>query len=124
MIEPLADMPQGTLGFAVSGDVTREEYKAVLLPPIRDAVERGARIRMLVQIGPGFREFESGALLEDARMGLTLGIGHLNAWERTAIVTDVDWIARAAQMFAWMVPGELQVRPLSEADDARAWLAG
>jgi hypothetical protein len=119
MIEPLADMPAGTLGFVLSGDVTREEYKAVLLPPIRDAVERGDRIRMLVQIGPEFREFDPGALLEDTKMGLSLGIRHLDAWERTAIVTDVDWIARAAHMFAGMVPGELQVRPLAEADAAR-----
>jgi SpoIIAA-like len=56
--------------------------------------------------------------------GWSLGIRHHHAWERTAIVTDEDWIARAARMYAWMVPGELHVHPLAEDDQARAWLAG
>jgi hypothetical protein len=124
MIEQIPDMPDGTLGFALGGDVTRDEYKAVLLPPLRETIERGDRVRMLVRIGPGFHEFEPGALLEDTKMGWSLGIRHLDAWERTAIVTDVDWIARASRMFAWMVPGELRIHPLSEEDQARDWLAG
>ena len=66
---------------------------------------------MLFAAGPGFEEFEAGALLEDTKAGLTLGIGHPRSWKRTAIVTDVDWIAKATRMFAWMAPGELNVYP-------------
>jgi SpoIIAA-like len=124
MIERITDMPPGTLGFVLSGDVTREDYRRVLLPPLHDAVGRGDRIRLLVQIGPGFDEFEPGAVLEDFKIEWSLGIRHHDAWERTAIVTDDEWIARGARMFAWLVPGEVRVQPLEEVAEARDWLAG
>jgi hypothetical protein len=67
MIERLSDMPDGTLGFDFSGAVTRDESTRVLLPPLREAVERGDKIRMLARIGPGIDKFEPGALLEDIK---------------------------------------------------------
>jgi hypothetical protein len=124
MIEQLSDMPAGTLGFVITGDLTREEYRQVLLPPVKEAVESGRGIRMLVQIGPGFDQFEPGAVLEDAKQGWNLGIRHHDDWERTAIATDDEWIARASRMFAWLAPGDLRTYSLDEVAEARAWLAG
>jgi hypothetical protein len=123
MIEQLSDMPPGTLGFVITGDLTRDEYRQILLPPVKEAVESGRGIRMLVQIGPGFDEFEPGAVFEDAKQGWNLGIRHHDAWERTALVTDDEWIARAFRMFAWLAPGDLRTYGLEEVDEARAWLA-
>jgi hypothetical protein len=123
MIEPLEGMPPGTIGFRATGRVTRDEYRDVLLPAMRDAAEAG-EVRMLFAIGPGFERFEAGALAEDTKTGLTLGIGHLRSWKRTAIATDADWVAKATHMFAWMAPGELNVYPLDQLEDAKAWVAG
>ena len=122
MIEPLDDMPPGTIGFRATGHVTRDEYRDVLLPAMRAAAEAG-EVRLLFAVGPGFEEFEPGALLEDTKTGLTLGLGHLSAWRRTAIVTDVEWIAKASHMFAWMAPGELLVRDLDGLGEAKRWVA-
>jgi SpoIIAA-like len=123
MIEPLEGMPAGTIGFRATGHVTRDEYRDVLLPAMREAAEAG-EVRMVFAAGPGFEEFEAGALLEDTKAGITLGIGHPRAWRRTAVVTDVEWIAKATHMFAWMAPGELNVYPLDQLEDAKAWVAG
>ena len=122
MIERIEEMPAGTIGFRATGRLTREEYVEVLLPEMREAAEAG-EVRLLFVIGPGFERFEAGALAEDAKVGLTLGIGHLSAWKRTALVTDVEWVAHAAHMFAWMTPGELLVRDLDGLDEAKAWVA-
>jgi hypothetical protein len=43
---------------------------------------------------------------------------------RSAIVTDIAWMARAARMFAWMIPGEARIFPVAELDRAQAWVAG
>jgi hypothetical protein len=51
-------------------------------------------------------------------------VRHHSAWERSAIVTDTDWIARATRLFAWMIPGEARVFPLAELEVAKAWVAG
>jgi hypothetical protein len=123
MIEPLEGMPNGAIGFRATGRVTRDEYREVLLPVMRAAAEAG-EVRMVFAIGPGFEEFEPGALVEDTKAGLTLGLGHPRAWKRTAILTDVDWIEKAIHMFGWLTPGEIMVRGLDDLDEAKAWVAG
>ena len=121
MIEELHDMPVGTIGFRASGHVTRDDYRNVLLPPMRAAAEAGA-VRMLFAIGPGFEEFEPGALVEDTKAGVTLAIGHPHAWKRVALVTDVEWIHKAVHMFIWLIPGEIMVRGLGDLEEAKAWV--
>ena len=116
-------MPAGTIGFRASGQVDVEEYKRVLLPPIERAVDAGS-VRLLFQAGPDFEKFDAAALWADARESIDLGLRHHSAWKRFALVTDVDWMARTTQLFAWAVPGEVRVYRLGEGGNARSWLAG
>jgi hypothetical protein len=122
MIEPLQGMPEGTIGFRATGRVTREEYKDVLAPPMRAAAQAGD-VRLVFAVGPGFERFEPGALAEDTKTGVTLGIGHPKAWTRTALVTDVDWIAKAMHMFGWLTPGEVKLYDLDGLEAAKSWVA-
>jgi hypothetical protein len=123
VIEPLDGMPGGTIGFRASGRVTRDEYRDILLPHMRAAAEAGD-VRMVFAIGPDFEKFEPAALAEDTKAGITLGIGHPRAWTRTAVVTDVDWIAKAMHMFGWLTPGEVKLYGLDGLEDAKTWVAG
>jgi hypothetical protein len=123
VIERLDGMAGGTIGFRVTGRVTREEFLDVLEPPLRAAVEAG-EVRMVFALGPGFEGLDLGALAEDTKAALSLGFGHVHAWKRLALVTDVDWVARAWHMFAWMTPAVVGVYPLDRLDDAKAWVAG
>jgi SpoIIAA-like len=123
MVERLPGMPAGTLGFRVAGDVEREDYDDVLIPDLRAAVQSGSRLRTLYLI-EDLDEIEPGALWADAKLGVDLGVRHHGAWERSAIVTDIEWMARATRLFAWMIPGEARVYPTAELDDAKAWVAG
>ena len=65
-----------------------------------------------------------GALWADAKLGFNLGIRHHEAWVRSANVTDIEWMARATKLFAWMIPGEARIFSLVELDQAKAWVAG
>jgi hypothetical protein len=121
VVEPIEEMPPGTIGFRAVGEVTREDYREVLEPALRGAVERG-EVRMLYVVADEF-EMDAGALLEDAKTGLQLGLGHLSAWKRTAVVTDVGWVRRAIKTFAFMAPGEVKVWGLADLDEARSWVA-
>jgi hypothetical protein len=123
VIEPLEGMPDGTIGFRATGRVTRDEYRDVLLPSMRACAEAGD-VRMVFAVGPGFERFELGALAQDTKAGITLGLGHPHAWKRTALVTDVDWIAKALHMFAWLVPGEVKLYEVEGLEDAKTWVAG
>jgi hypothetical protein len=41
MVERLTDMPPGTAGFRVSGEVERKDYDDVLTPELNRALEAG-----------------------------------------------------------------------------------
>ena len=123
MIERLTDMPEGTIGFRVTGEVTREDYTTMLVPALRKALDAGAGLRTLYVIEE-LDDIEATALWEDTKLGFDLGLRHHNEWRRSAIVTDHDWLAQAARLFAWMIPGEARVFGLAELEPARAWVAG
>ena len=123
MFEPLTDMPPGTLGFRATGEIEREDYDKVLRPALHGAVESGEKLRTLYVI-EDLDEIEPGALWADAKLGFDVGVRHHSAWERSAIVTDIEWMARAARLFAWMIPGEAKVFPRAELEEAKRWVAG
>jgi hypothetical protein len=122
MIEALPDLPTGTIGFRISGRLKQEDYANVLIPPLRAAVERGGKIRMLVVLDEEFHGLEPSAVWEDVKSGLDLGIRHRSAWERVAVVTDAEWVRRATALFGWMASGEIRLFGLGEVDAATAWL--
>jgi hypothetical protein len=122
VIERLTDMPPGTVGFRATGEIEREDYDNVLTPELNRALEAG-ELRTLYVI-EDLDEIEPAALWADSKLGFDLVVRHHDAWVRSAIVTDINWIARATRLFAWMIPGEARVYPLAELDQAKAWVAG
>lgn len=122
MIEIMPDMPEGTLGFRVAGEVTRDDLAKVVVPMLRAVIERDQPLRVLCQIDAGFSE-EPGAVWEGVKADVELGIAHWRAWRRTAYVTDLMWIATSVHLLSWLIPGEVRVFPLRELDAAKAWVA-
>jgi hypothetical protein len=117
MIERIDGLPDDVIGFRVSGHLDREDYTETLSPAVEAAIERG-KVRILLEI-PSFDGMAPGALWEDLKMG----VHDLRAWERIALLTDVEWMRRATALFGWMTPGELRVFAGGERDAAVAWLA-
>ena len=115
--------PEGTIGFRVYGEVERSDYTDVLVPALHEEVEKGEGLRQLYVIDR-LERMEPAALWEDARTGFDLGIRRHTDWRRTAIVTDQEWLASAARLFAWMAPGELKIYPLADLEEAKSWVAG
>jgi SpoIIAA-like len=123
MIERITEMPAGTVGFRVAGEVERDDYNDVLVPELRRALDAGGGLRTLYLI-EDLDEIEPGALWADAKLGFDLGVRHHDAWVRSAIVTDLDWMARATRLFAWMIPGEARVFETAALESAKQWVAG
>jgi hypothetical protein len=114
-------MPEGTLGLRVSGRIERSDYEEVLAPSLRPAVEAG-RVRALFVV-ERVHGFESAALWADLKLYFEVAVRHRAAWERTAIVTDVGWMARAAHASLGIIPGQALVYPQSQLETAKAWVA-
>lgn len=122
MIERIEDLPASVIGLRASGEVSADDYKQVLEPALSAAAE-GGEIRLLYVLNEDF-EMKAGAMAQDAKVGLEIGVGHRSAWKRTAIVTDADWIRRSIRAFAWMTPGEVRVFGLDDEEEGKSWVAG
>jgi hypothetical protein len=121
MVERIEAMPAGTIGFKVVSDLTADDYRDQIEPALATAAEAG-EVRLLFEIDRGFG-MDAGAVIEDAKSGLKLGLGHMKSWRRTAIVTDVEWIRKAIKAFGFMAPGELRAFVPAELGAAKVWVA-
>ena len=118
MVEQMNDLPEGVVGVSATGEVTHEDYQNVIIPAVEQALAQKDKIRFLYHLGPDFSGFKAGAMWDDAKLGLA----HTRAWERVAVVTDVEWIRKAMRAFGVLIPGELKVFPNSELAAAREWI--
>ena len=118
MIKDLTDLPPGVIGFEISGKVHADDYRDVVLPALQRAYASD-EFRFVI-VMPDFHGMTGGAVWQD----LKVGFEHLHAWKRIALVTDIDWVRHATTLFGWMTPGEVEVFPLAQRDEAIAWVAG
>ena len=91
----------------------------MLVPALEQALHGPGKVRCYYELGPEFAGMEAGAMWEDFK----IGVEHLTRWERVAVVTDIDWIRRAMNMFRFLVPGDCRVFATGEAAEARRWVA-
>ncbi len=121
MIERIEQMPSGTIGLRASGKLSKDDYVEVLEPALREGIESGA-LRLLFVL-TDFHGLELGAWPEDVRTGLRAWVRDHGAWKRFALVTDVEWVAKAMRMFTWMTPGEVMVVGLDQEEEAKRWVS-
>jgi hypothetical protein len=121
MVERIEGMPAGTIGLRLAGRIERSDYERVLEPELRAAVAAG-RVRALFLV-ERVNAIEPAALWEDFKLFVDVGVRGRHAWERTAIVTDVNWMARLARLGVGMIPGQALVYPESQLEAAKAWVA-
>jgi hypothetical protein len=117
MIEELSGLPPGVTGFEISGKVSAEDYRDVVLPAVERAAANGD-VRYFMVI-PDFDGMSGGALWQDLKMGFE----HIRAFKRIAVVTDIGWVHHLTGLFGWMTPGETKIFAMAKRDEAVAWVA-
>lgn len=122
MIERIENMPPGTTGLRASGKLSKDDYRDVLEPALNEAVASG-ELRLVFAL-TDFDGLEPGAWVEDAKTGLRVWVRDHAAWKRFALVTDVEWVAKAMHLFAWLTPGEVMIGGLDSLEEAKTWVAG
>ena len=121
MIERIEEMPAGTVGLRARGRLDKEDYRTVLEPALEEAIASG-ELRLVFEL-TDFDGLAADAWVEDAKTGLRAIVRDHSAWRRFALVTDVEWVAKAFRLFAWMTPGEVRTFDLDGLEAAKAWVA-
>lgn len=119
MIETIEGLPANVVACAANGHVTKADYDAVIIPAIEGALKSHDKIRCYYELGPGFAGMSAGAAWED----LVIGVEYLRRWEKIAVVTDIDWIKNAINVFRFLIPAATRVFPVAERAEARRWIA-
>lgn len=119
MMTLLSDLPENVIGVVASGEVTADDYESVLMPAVESRLGAHPGLRVLYQLGPDFTGFSSGAMWDD----LKLGVSHWRAWEKIAVVTDLDWADHATRFLQFMMPCPVKVFGNGDMAGARAWVS-
>ena len=91
----------------------------VIIPEINRAAAESKKLHVLCYLGPEFTGFSVGALFNDA----ALGVFHMKAYERVALVSDVGWIRASVGLMGLMVSGPMRGFSNAELDAAREWVS-
>jgi hypothetical protein len=118
MIEIMTNQPDNILAFTAHGQVTGEDYESVLIPAVEAKLKEIDKIRLLYYLGSDFSGFEAEALWDDAKVGLQ----HLTAWEKIAVVSDNQWMVGATKVFGFILPCPVQVFEGNQLEEATEWL--
>lgn len=114
MIETLDHSSDRTLGFSVSGTVTKEDYDT-LVPAVAAAVDAHGSVALLLDL-TGFHWEKVSAWARDLRFGKE----YHDKIDKMAIVGDKKWeqyLAKLAQPFY-----AAEVRYFDDENDGWAWL--
>lgn len=120
MLEPIPDLPQNVIGFEARGKVVGTDYEEIVIPIVEARLKEHDKLRMLYFCPKeDFEGADLAAVWDDAKTGLK----HLKAWERAALVTDVDWMRNMTKMFGFMMPCKVKVYREAEFEEAKVWIS-
>jgi hypothetical protein len=119
MLKIMSDLPGNVLGVSAEGKITGTDYETVLIPAIEKKLKEHKKIRMVYDLGSSFTGFDLSAMLDDAKMGMK----HLSAWDRIALVSDHEMINTFAKFFGHMLSCELRIFKNAELEEAKKWIS-
>lgn len=119
MLTIINDLPDNVLGVSGEGKITGKDYETVLIPATEEKLKANKKVRMIYQLGTKFTGFELTAMLDDAKMGMK----HLSAWDRIALVSDHEMINTFAKFFGHMLSCELRIFKNAEMGEAKKWIS-
>jgi len=118
MLKLIEGLPVNVLDVTAEGQITREDYENVLIPAIEEKLKVNKKINMLYHLGKTVDGFSLGAMLDDAE----IGIKHLTAWDKIAIVSDHEMINAMTKFFGHLIPCEIRIFKNAEIADATKWI--
>ena len=118
MLTIMTDLPENVLGVTAEGKVTGSDYEIILIPTVERKLRANSKLRMIYHLGDTFAGFDSSAMVEDAQIGLN----HLSAWERIALVSDHPIINMFAKFFGYLIGCEIRVFREADLERAKEWI--
>jgi hypothetical protein len=120
MVTQISGLPQDSVGFKLTGHITKEDYDNVMLPAVKKVADTSPAINMMMLIDTDLSNFTVGAWMKDA----LLGIKNLTKFHRVALVADSNLVRSITAVANAIVPGEYRTFAMVEEAAAIAWISG
>ncbi|MFK8137431.1 MAG: STAS/SEC14 domain-containing protein [Bdellovibrionales bacterium] len=119
MITTYIDKESFSVEITIAGKISESEIKECL-EEIDGPLEEWPQIRILKRID-SFSGMELMALVENLKFAFQ-NFSHYKKIQKTALVSDNDWIVKIAEFAENIVPGEMKIFENEDIEKARAWL--
>lgn len=117
MIKLLPGLPDNVVGVVAIDEFTGRDYEQLKIA-VNAAVQTVDRVRLLLQVAPGFTGHTAEMSWDEARMGVI----HFTDWEKIAVVTDEGWIHGTAMLFRVFASCPLNIFSNDALAEAKAWV--
>lgn len=116
MIESIKTRRDDIIGFRIDGTISEADIKP-MLPVLKEKLKSYNKLKLIVEY-VDTQGFSMDTLIEDLRFNF----GHIDAFEKAAVITSKDCLAEAMQ-FANNITGmKLKSFHFSEKDKAFRWI--
>jgi hypothetical protein len=119
MLTLLNGLPENVLGVSAEGKITGTDYENVLIPAVEGKLKKHKKIGLLYLLSDKFTGFDLNALWDDAKIGMK----HVSAWDRVALVSDHGMINAFAKLFGHMFACEFEIFGTAELEKAKKWMS-
>lgn len=116
MMETITTRRDDIVGFRIDGTTSEADMKPVLIK-LREKLESHGKVRLYVEY-VDTKGFSMDTLIED----LKYNFGHLDHFEKTAVITMKDWLKQAAQLTNIIGGIKLKSFHFSEKEQASRWI--
>jgi hypothetical protein len=118
MIEILSGSEGKILGIKVTGKLTDQDYREVLIPALEAIIEAHGKARFICCIDQSFAGMEAGAIWDDTKFYFK----HKNDMEKVALVGGQKWIEMLMKVFAHFMPGDSKTFTSEQLQEAWDWI--
>jgi hypothetical protein len=118
MLQRITDLPQGVEGLQATGWLSKSDCRQVITPMLRSATRDHTRLRVMFQMGPGFRGLSPEGAWEDLKLSFMAS----SVFDGCAVVSNASWLRKAARIMGFLMPCPVRTFSLAERREAIHWL--
>ncbi|MCE0523496.1 MAG: STAS/SEC14 domain-containing protein [Methylacidiphilales bacterium] len=119
MIEQMTKgMRENVVALTAHGKVSHQDYVKVVIPAVEEKIRTHTKVRLFFHLGEDFAGYTAEAIWDDTK----IGIQHLTAFEKIAVVTNVAWVKETVRLFGFIVPCPVKIFSNEAIAAAAAWV--
>lgn len=113
------EFPDNIIAVNATGEVSEKDYEEILLPAIKNRLQRYEKVSLLYVFGFEFKDFDV-----DPQWGDTiLGVNNLSRIEKIAVVSNFKEIEMGIELFSIFIPCPVRFYNEQKIFEAKTWLA-